>query len=141
MIINSTGEVTLPFQPAFHAYGTNMTSESTEGNHGTWSEVHDRGANFASGTSAKFTAPVDGIYAFYVQCNFNNTTVRPFYWRAVKNTTNMGIFYSDMADGTWSHISGFITVLMDESDTFEWRYKGDPDEGSNWCQQGGYLVA
>ena len=45
-----------------------------------------------------------------------------------------------MDSGTWTHISGFITVLMDESDTFEWRYKGDPDEGLNWCQQGGYLI-
>jgi len=137
---NATGEITTPRNPAFHAYGTNMTSQSTEGNHGTWNEVHDRGANFAAGTSAKFTAPVDGIYAFYAQCNFNNNSVRPYYWRAFKNNTNMGIFYGDGSSETWTHIQAFITVVMDKNDTFEWKYKGDPDEGSNWCQQGGYLI-
>ena len=137
---NATGEITTPRNPAFHAYGTNMTSQSTEGHHGTWNEIHDRGANFTAGAGAPFTAPVDGIYAFYAQCNFNNSTIRPFYWRAVKNSADMGIFYSDIDSGTWTHTSAFITVVMDKNDTFEWRYKGDPDEGSNWCQQGGYLI-
>ena len=137
---NATGEITTPRNPAFHAYGTSMTNQTSEGNHGSWVEVHDRGANFAAGTNAKFTAPVDGVYAFYAHCNFNNNSSRPFYWRAVKNLANMGVFYGDGDGGTWSHISGFITVVMDKNDTFEWRYKGDPDEGNNWCQQGGYLI-
>ena len=137
---NATGEITTPRNPAFLAYGTSMANQTTEGNHGSWVEGYDRGANFAAGTSAKFTAPVDGIYAFYAHANFNQSITRPFYWRAVKNNTNIGVFYSDTTGGTWVHLSAFITVVMDKNDTFEWRYKGDPDEGAEWAQQGGYLI-
>ena len=136
----ATGEITTPRNPAFAAYGASLANQTTEGNHGNWNETIDRGANFTSGTNAHFTAPVDGLYAFWAHCNFNTGSSVPYYWRAFKNTSGAGIFYGSGANQGWDHISAYILVAMDINDTFEWRYKGDPDEGAEWAQCGGYLV-
>ena len=53
---------------------------------------------------------------------------------------DVGFRFGDNADGTWSHIQAFITIVLDKNDTFEWYYKGDPDEGVEWAQLGGYLI-
>jgi hypothetical protein len=136
----ATGEITTPRNPAFTAYGTGMSNQTTEGNHGTWNETIDRGGNFTPGTNAHFTAPVDGLYAFWAQCNFATGSSTPYYWRAFKNTSGVGIFYGSGANQSWDHIMAYIMVAMDKNDTFEWRYRGDPDEGAEWAQCGGYLV-
>ena len=136
----ATGEITTPRNPAFTAYGTGLANQGTEGNHGTWNETIDRGGNFTAGTNAYFTAPVDGLYAFWAQCNFNTGSSTPYYWRAYKNTGGVGIFYGSGANQSWDHIMAYIMIAMDKNDTFEWRYKGDPDEGAEWAQCGGYLV-
>ena len=137
----ATGEITTPRNPAWHAYGTGLTNQTTQGNHGTWVEVFDRSGDYVAGTTNVFTAPVDGIYAFYAQCNFNNNSSTPYYWRAIKNNASVGIFYGDgNLTGTWIHIQAFITVVLDKSDTFEWYYRGDPDEGADWAQAGGFLI-
>ena len=135
-----TGAVTKPLQPAFHCYGTGLSNQTTEGNHGSWTESFDIGGNFTAGSGAYFTAPVAGRYYFYVHANFNNDVHTPFYWRARHNSSFVGIFYGSYTGGTWSHITGAIIVNMAANDTFRWYYKGDPDEGAEWAQQGGYLL-
>lgn len=136
----ATGEITTPRNPAFAAYGSGLANQTTEGNHGTWNETLDRGGNFTAGTNAYFTAPVDGLYAFWAHCNFNTASSTPYYWRAFKNTGGVGIFYGAGPNQSWDHIMAYIMIAMDKNDTFEWRYKGDPDEGAEWAQCGGYLV-
>jgi len=136
----ATGEITTPRNPAFHAYGGSLANQTTEGNHGSWTESFDRSGDYVGGTTNVFTAPVDGIYAFYVHCNFNTGSSTPYYWRAVKNNGLIGIFYGSGANQGWDHIMAFITVVLDKNDTFEWYYKGDPDEGVEWAQLGGYLI-
>ena len=64
------------------------------------------------------------------------TNLYKFY----ENTGNIGIFYGSGANQGWDHVMGYIMVAMDKNDTFEWKYKGDPDEGAEWAQCGGYLV-
>jgi hypothetical protein len=136
----ATGEITTPRNPAFHAHGGSLANQTTEGNHGSWTETFDRSGDYVGGTTNVFTAPVDGVYAFYAHCNFNNNSSTPYYWRAIKNNGGVGIFYGDSADGTWSHVQAFITIVLDKNDSFEWYYKGDPDEGVEWAQLGGYLI-
>jgi len=136
----ATGEITTPRNPAFHAYGTGLANQGTEGNHGSWVESFDRSGDYVGGTTNVFTAPVDGVYAFYAHANFNTATSTPYYFRAFKNAGGIGIFYGSGANQSWDHISAFITVVLDKSDTFEWYYRGDPDEGAEWAQCGGYLI-
>ena len=136
----ATGEITTPRNPAFHAYGTAMSNQTTEGNHGNWVEVFDRSGDYVGGTTNVFTAPVDGVYAFYAHSNFNTGVSTPYYFRAVKNNALKGIFYGSGASQGWDHIMAFITIVLDKNDTFEWYYKGDPDEGAEWAQCGGYLI-
>jgi len=91
LIIDSSGRVRMPFQPAFMAgsgTGTHTTNAgsvldfNTEGNSG-----FDVGGNFNT-TNYRFTAPIAGIYAFssniYVQ---NSGTASSFCWR--KNGTEL----------------------------------------------------
>lgn len=136
----ATGEITTPRNPAFAAYGSSFANQTTEGNHGTWNQTLDRGGNFTAGSGAYFTAPVDGLYAFWAHCNFNTGSSTPYYWRGFKNSSGVGIFYGSGANQSWDHVMAYVMVAMDKNDTFEWRYKGDPDEGAEWAQCGGYLV-
>ena len=136
----ATGEITTPRNPAFHAYGTSLSNQTSEGNHGNWVEGFDRSGDYVAGTTNVFTAPVDGVYAFYAHANFNTGSSTPYYWRAFKNNGGIGIFYGSGANQSWDHVMAFITVVLDKSDTFEWYYKGDPDEGVEWAQCGGYLI-
>jgi len=91
LIIDSSGRVRMPFQPAFMAGSTSGTHTTnvgsvldfnTEGNSG-----FDVGGNFNT-TNYRFTAPIAGIYAFssnvYVQ---NSGTASSFCWR--KNGTQL----------------------------------------------------
>ena len=71
LVIDSSGRVTMPNQPAFYAYTTNdgqssgtyLTSSSSSTN---WSESFDNGGNFSDGV---FTAPVAGKYYFSIMWN------------------------------------------------------------------------
>ena len=134
------GTVTTPHNPAFHSYGTGLSNQTTEGVHGTWNQIHDKGNNFTPGTNATFTAPVAGVYAFYAQTNFNNDSSTPFYWRFQVNGNANGIFYSDATDATWSHIMAFMTIDLSANDYVKLMYRGDPDEGGDWAHFGGYLI-
>jgi len=91
VIVDSSGRVRMPFQPAFMAGNTSGTHTTnvgsvldfnTEGNAG-----FDVGGNFNT-TNYRFTAPIAGIYAFssniYVQ---NSGTASSFCWR--KNGTQL----------------------------------------------------
>jgi hypothetical protein len=140
MDINPSGYVTTPINPAFHSYGTGMSNQTVVGVHGTWNQIHDKGNNFTPGTNATFTAPVAGVYAFYAQANFNNNSSTPFYWRFKVNGSLNGIFYSDSTADTWTHIMAFMTIDLSANDYVQIAYKGDPDEGGDWCHFGGYLI-
>ena len=65
LIVDSSGRVTMPYQPSFSAYGSVYTS-STWGaiGGGNWSSVaHNIGSHFNS-SNGRFTVPVAGRYIF-----------------------------------------------------------------------------
>lgn len=72
LVASSAGEVTLPLQPAFHAYlasqDSNVTGDGTRYTLGTnvaFTERFDQGSDF--NTNGTFTAPVTGRYSFKAQ--------------------------------------------------------------------------
>lgn len=76
---NTTGEITMPLQPAFFAYlaatATNKTGNGASYTLGTdaLTEVYDQGSDF--NTNGTFTAPVTGIYDLRAQITLTGTTI------------------------------------------------------------------
>jgi hypothetical protein len=86
MIIDSSGRITKPYQPAFFARpqgGYDIIAGETI-IAGTWTEVFDRGNNFSNGT---FTAPVAGVYQFSWAAFLTLETSRQDTFILVNNTT------------------------------------------------------
>ena len=110
MIIKGSGEVTMPYQPAFTVNGSGtwvaMTS-GTDNQVAAWGGVTQRGgANFVSSTG-RFTAPVAGWYMFtfnsYTRVT-NPSTASYIYIRIYKNGATYGstgniTHYENAGDG------------------------------------------
>jgi hypothetical protein len=105
MRINSSGYITMPSQPKFHAIcnGANATSGTTL----LFQTVITNISSSYNGSTSTFTAPVAGTYFIYGAVMANSGTGR-LYWRFAKNgsahlvaqaggdSTNYGEWYGSM---------------------------------------------
>jgi hypothetical protein len=120
VIIDTSGQVTMPLQPAFFAQATEVTNLAVATTTVPWgTEVFDIGSNFASNT---FTAPVTGKYQLNLNLNFNGfDTDNGYIWISLL-TSNRNVYLSlasglqQRADG-YAAYSGSQLVDMDASDT------------------------
>ena len=91
MTIDSSGIVTKPNNPSFHAgISAHDTRASGYYNHSTgssWVTVHNTGNHFSSGT---FTAPVAGVYQFNVTLAAAYTNVHIQYWNVAFQKNGSG---------------------------------------------------
>ena len=89
--IDSSGRVTKPNNPSFHAgISAHDTRASGYYNHSTgssWVTVHNTGNHFSSGT---FTAPVAGVYQFNVTLAAAYTNVHIQYWNVAFQKNGAG---------------------------------------------------
>jgi hypothetical protein len=119
--IDSSGRVTMPYQPAFLVTPSSQQSDlsgSTTVAFGT--EIFDQGSNFASNT---FTAPVTGKYQFNLSLyivNFDvSATYVSFYIEASNRNVeivNSGSVFG-ATDPTYSSIAMGCLLDMDANDT------------------------
>jgi len=124
MIIDSTGAVTKPNQPAFHVYPSSEQQDFNQGQSvaivfGT--ERFDLNGDFASNA---FTAPVTGKYHFDVSIRIKNMSTEDsgtyYYWSLV--TSNRSYYHlssvNELGSGSASFtFSGSVLADMDASDT------------------------
>jgi hypothetical protein len=151
MRIDSSGNVTMPAQPAFsvHKNGTDQNDIGTGDVTVTWSsERFDVGSNFGA---AGFTAPVTGKYQLQASIRFDNLDASHTYIMVVIKTSNENyrfIIDPDFGqDAAYFTISGSILADMDASDTaiiFVTRYGGesisDIDGDAEYTHFSGYLA-
>jgi len=118
MVIDSTGAVTKPLQPAFlvrTGTGGNMTNIPTNAttvtNFGT--EIFDRGADFSTNT---FTAPVTGVYQLNAQLVIGNIDTAYDYVEWQIQTSNRNYNHTinpDIFDQDAQYYSIAISTLAD----------------------------
>ena len=121
LIIESTGAVTMPAQPAFNtSVGTVVSNFATDSSSVVVpfdTEAFDVGSNFASNT---FTAPVTGKYQLNTTVRLNQVDTGAAYYRIELQTSNR-IYksirtYNDTADPTYAYHNLSILAEMDAGD-------------------------
>ena len=150
MVIDATGAVTKPLQPAFC-----VQRDSSQDNIATdtatdiqfEAERFDIGSNFASNT---FTAPITGKYQLNANIRLNNLDTASAYY-IIQLVTSNKTYFSIIAPSTFTGDVGYFTLNMavladmDASDTAKVQFlqsggtaQTDVDTPSNFS---GYLVA
>jgi len=121
MRIDSSGTVTMPYQPAFQAKPSsdqNNIATDTAVTIAFGTEVFDVGSNFASNI---FTAPVTGKYQLQVLLRLQNVDSAAYYYLSYINTSNGAyeiIFDPDFGqDASYFAVSGSVLADMDAGDT------------------------
>lgn len=91
--VDSSGRVTMPYQPSFFAYKTGGDTTTNVGSiivfDGT---AHNTGSHYSTSTG-KFTAPVSGVYSFHAQIWAKNgtTAARTQFFVNSGNVTQHGM--------------------------------------------------
>ena len=149
MVIDSTGAVTKPLQPAFQVQpASNQLNVAENETIVFGTERFDQNGDFASNT---FTAPVTGKYQFNVVMRVDNIDRDANWVRVELQTSNFDYLSSIFDPGVlssdpvyWS-ISFSILVDMDANDTANlvWGQGGGSNTADidTQCQFSGYLVA
>ena len=145
LLIDSSGRVTIPYQPSFRAAGT-------IGNYTTTSPIpfasvqHNIGSHFSTGTN-RFTAPIAGIYAFHAHIGFiySNSTNKYAQIELRKNGNQVAYSYVQaQAVAHYSPCSVSALVELNANDYIEVIFQHNGTQyynNSSECQFSGHLVS
>ena len=151
LVIDSSGRVTMPSQPAFQVKKNAIQTDIAVGAAVTvtWqTEIFDQGANFASNT---FTAPVTGKYQLNAHLLLDNIDSGADYYQLILNTSN-SLYYDTMdpfiggADYSYQTVNHSVLADMDAGDTaivtiVQGGGTSQSDLNATTCVFSGYLVA
>jgi hypothetical protein len=154
MRIDSSGRMTLPYQPAFRAYATTAQTPGSQVaiifNNDSATNMFNIGSHYNT-SNGRFTAPVTGVYVFQVQLLFSGQTAGTGGDTAIyKNGASIISFnrrrYTADATGYGGYLESattnilkltagdYITVVNDASSRV--LYVNDP----NWTHFAGWLL-
>ena len=157
ILADGDGNVTMPNQPAFHAYGTGNSWVIFS--NGSWTKLVldatpplNIGSHYDS-TNSKFIAPVAGVYHFYykVYGRVQSGAAANTYWqsRFQKNnnaitgysTMLMGYLYNGSADETATYS---MTISLAATDEITVHAQATATQNGEYyppgCEFGGYLI-
>ncbi len=116
MLMDSTGAMTKPLQPAFLVQASGQTDLSTNATTTIgFSAVFDQGSDFDSSTE-QFTAPVTGKYQFNVYLRIDQVDNASQYTQVqivTSNRTIYGIYTNNGYDADLDYMTMGISQLMD----------------------------
>ena len=152
--IDSSGRMTLPYQPSFRAYATTAQTPGSQVtiifNNDSATNMFNIGSHYNT-TNGRFTAPITGVYVFQVQLLFSGQTAGTGGDTAIyKNGASIISFnrrrYTADATGYGGYLESattnilkltagdYITVVNDASSRV--LYVNDP----NWTHFAGWLL-
>jgi len=145
MRIDSSGRVTIPYQPSFRV-GSGSAIENTTSSAITMiftTVAHNTGGHFNT-TNGTFTAPVAGSYQFNFSGNVKETTSTPSnFWVELRiNGSRKAIWYTNNdSDLTWQLISGSLVIYLQANDAVDLRQSQYTwFDSSMWTQFSGHLL-
>jgi hypothetical protein len=139
MRIDSSGRITTPYQPAFHANcnGTTQLSGATL----LFQTVATNISNSYNSSTSTFTAPVAGTYYIYGSVMANTGTGR-LYWRFAKNGNFFAVSQAGGDSTNYGEWFGSMTVTLAANDSIIMYLGEGTPYGANSNEQyfGGYLL-
>jgi len=122
MRIDSSGRVTMPFQPVVEVSRTtsfSVTSNDAAGTVVPFSAEHiDRGNNFDQGGTNRFTVPVSGCYEFHWSYGGNiasNTVYRTYLWVNGSRIEHSQLRNDNTKTGSSAYSWGSRTLILNLS--------------------------
>ena len=148
MHIDSSGRVTMPYQPAFAVHNTEIGNAYTGSDLVHWSTVKiNRGGHWNS-SNGRFTAPVSGVYQFswWVQeetyyGNWGGSINAGFYVNGSQYTSFGQGSIADPASETWFYMSALIDLNQNDYVTIRFACNDStPSFEGGQGQFNGYLI-
>ena len=122
MRIDSSGRVTMPYQPAFSVYANTNETTSSGASAPFNGIIFDQGSNYST-ANRRFVAPVAGIYQFSTYGNANDVSSGSPMWCAfaVNGTYRGAYMYLTVTAGgsPWMLIGGTQTIKLVANDYVE----------------------
>jgi hypothetical protein len=139
MGIDSSGRMTLPYQPAFHAYGN---STWTSPNYLIYPSTNFNVGGHYNTSNGRFTAPVTGTYMFgWTHIGSTNNTVYRYYAR-VNGSNISGSEYgtNGMYTIPWKMNAGDYFQVYFQSDDNSSMHGGSASTTNDYPRFWGYLL-
>ena len=129
---SGTGYVTMPYQPAFSAYGGGANSS---GAIVFATALYNNGSHYSTSTG-RFTAPVTGMYYFYTQQLANSGN---FDVSFNKNGSRL-LGHAESNEAEYKSVSNAQVIFMNAGDYVYVEVWTGAAYGQNYCMFTGYLI-
>ena len=141
LIIDSSGRVTMPYQPSFRSRGSNGAYiQTTPIPFPT--VLHNIGSHYNSSTYT-FTAPIAGRYLFHVNLGITNGSTNAYAFPTL-NVNGVGQFYTYFQIASTWYGNNHLTAILDLSvnDYVNVSFSGTATyfNGGSECQFSGHLL-